>query len=1496
QWTFTPNANFNGTVNISYDVSDGIANTVATNSFNLAAVNDVPVLTGVKATLIAGTEDTTYTIKASDLLTGYTDADNGETDNLTVIGLSATNGAIRDNNDGTYTFTPNKDYNGKVDLRYLIRDPGLSYITAESSFNISAANDVPITATKDLDAIFSDINEDESLTINTASLLNNYADPDGNSLSVSEFKLSANSKAGTVVKDSSGNWVFTPSQDYNGIATFEYKISDGSSTLSQKYTINVLSVNDAPSGSDSTLSATTGELVILKPSDFGFLDNKDRDGMKSVILNMTSAGIANLILTDRDLTSSEIAMQKVEVTYQQLSDGYVAVRAGAISTTRDILFQVVDDGDTTSGGINTDQSPNKLSIFATPPISNDAQILQIIRVNQALTELEGLLPPSDRDPRVIQAASGLSKESRELFLTRFESGLFDGDPERARRFVYSNLQSQADLESQKDALTSQKDDLASQRDDLALQKEALKIELANALANASAGAEIQAKIDAAQARIDAAQAKIDALQSQVVSLEGTLEEYTSLVPDVSLLDDLVQRDSDGKPLPVDLDLLKVSLGDAADSILSGASVNGQVAVQLGTGQTIEIDETKLAELLAQQQETFNDALKKGFSSAAEGTIAQIKTIAAASEFGIELPTDLPGNINQLTEEQRALVEQAEKYQNIAKEFLAAGLTVADVLTVGDPTLVARAKALIEEGDAIAVQRAKQTLENVKSPFGGAPVITSADLINEATRIKRTFADPNISITEVDTLGTAELSNTNAAYIGALDGSIAGMPGVTFSADSKTMVFVFPLREGQTKTTQVLSYLAGGADIYTYQQAVDANNNPIYGPDNNPVYALDNNGNRIVTGFSDAALEQDAGHPEGKYDTYLKYVSYDDLIKYGATPTGQIDAQSASMIFSWGNPGDWGNQSNTLKTADRKPLTLLSAPAGVDLTVPENFSKFAITKPGWYDFTRPEGSNGDGAKYITITQGVGDAAITRIVGVELNFTRDMFGDKTPGDNQITDPGATIAVVPVGNGKLEVGQIGINENELIALREQAAAAAQRQAAGGGTAGIQGNVLQAGFKAVPQDAVVLLPGQQILQPGQQVLEPGQFVLNAGQQVIDGDQRLIGPNDQVLQPGEIAVPADTPVTPESSVGLEVPEMRSPQLIDEGGVDGPGESLFSIGEGEADNELAAMNIGDGGATAAVTSSTSGSGSSESQIQQNELSTQPNGNSGGESESDSKGEIGGKGAGTEGLGEDQSPKTERKRGLMLQPIVEQKPEQDGATRSRLLKNLSEGSVLGTNLLDALALGAGVLYALYAPKAVETGKKGLRGLVNRVMNRGGTNTVITEQNLLSVFVMKMPNGEERLVAARVNIDGMDVLAQQDLPPDVRVDGPGSQTQVDYAMKQLLNKLGSANADLLLLGPKLKGQAALLQNLAKQIQLLNTQDLSSTLSSCSATELEALQNWLNKPSSTPPESSPVYDQMLKRITGYAAAMPAEQANMAGLIELSVAMGWSKSRKSA
>ena len=159
-------------------------------------------------------------------------------------------------------------------------------------------------------------------------------------------------------------------------------------------------------------------------------------------------------------------------------------------------------------------------------------------------------------------------------------------------------------------------------------------------------------------------------------------------------------------------------------------------------------------------------------------------------------------------------------------------------------------------------------------------------------------------------------------------------------------------------------------------------------------------------------------------------------------------------------------------------------------------------------------------------------------------------------------------------------------------------------------------------------------------------------------------------------------------------------------------------------------------------------------------------------------------------------------------------------------------------------------------------------------------------------MRMANGSERLVAAKVGMGTMEVVAQQDLPADAGVNKPGSQTQVDYAVKQLVNKLGERTSDVLLIGPQLSNQRSLLENIAGETRNLETSSLVERIKQCTSEEISQLRAWLDKPSSTPPESSPVYQQMMGRMENYGGVFSQEQASMASLIELSIALGWSGS----
>ncbi len=66
-----------------------------------------------------GTEDTAYTVTLADLLAGFSDVDGDE---LSVTGLTASNGTAVENEDRSWTITPSANFNGQVTLSYSVTD------------------------------------------------------------------------------------------------------------------------------------------------------------------------------------------------------------------------------------------------------------------------------------------------------------------------------------------------------------------------------------------------------------------------------------------------------------------------------------------------------------------------------------------------------------------------------------------------------------------------------------------------------------------------------------------------------------------------------------------------------------------------------------------------------------------------------------------------------------------------------------------------------------------------------------------------------------------------------------------------------------------------------------------------------------------------------------------------------------------------------------------------------------------------------------------------------------------------------------------------------------------------------------------------------------------------------------------------------------------------------------------------------------------------------
>jgi hypothetical protein len=266
-----------------------------------------------------------------------------------------------------------------------------------------------------------------------------------------------------------------------------------------------------------------------------------------------------------------------------------------------------------------------------------------------------------------------------------------------------------------------------------------------------------------------------------------------------------------------------------------------------------------------------------------------------------------------------------------------------------------------------------------------------------------------------------------------------------------------------------------------------------------------------------------------------------------------------------------------------------------------------------------------------------------------------------------------------------------------------------------------------------------------------------------------------------------------------------------------------------------------------------------------------------------------------GQGLDQGPKNQPDRSSLLQPVINTlaSAETTDESSSIVYERLKEGSLMGNYLLDALALGIGVAYGFYGPKAALVSKAGMKGLFSRAQKFTGFGfDAVTnrERQVISVFVIKLDNGSERLVAARITSTGLVILAQQDLAAGAGVAMPGSQAQIDYGMRQLLDRLrgsGLAQAEQVLVDPQLQAQTSLLKGLGTSTNQLVTRNLSDGLAQCSGNQRQQVQQWLQNPSQPLAEDNPLAQLMQQRAESYAKAMPAKQASMATLVELSLAL---------
>ena len=342
-FTYTPDADFNGADSFTYTATDGTAtSSVATVSITVNPVNDAPVAVG---DTVSTDEDTVLT---GNVLTNDSDVD-GDTLTATLVD-GPTNGTLTLNPDGSFTYTPDTDFNGADSFTYTAGDGTATSSVATVSITVNPVNDAPV-------AVGDTVSTDED-TVFTGNVLTNDSDIDGDTLTASLVDGPAN---GTLTLNPDGTFTYTPDTNFNGTDSFTYTASDGTTTSNTAtVSITVSAVNDAPVAVGDTVS--TDEDTILTGNVLTNDTDNDADTLTATLVDGPTRGTLTLNPDGSFTYTPDTNFNGTDSFTYTAGDGTATSSVATVSITVDPINDApVAVGDTVSTDEDTPLSGNVLS-------------------------------------------------------------------------------------------------------------------------------------------------------------------------------------------------------------------------------------------------------------------------------------------------------------------------------------------------------------------------------------------------------------------------------------------------------------------------------------------------------------------------------------------------------------------------------------------------------------------------------------------------------------------------------------------------------------------------------------------------------------------------------------------------------------------------------------------------------------------------------------------------------------------------------------------------------------------------------------------------------------------------------------------------------------------------------------------------------------------------------------------------------------------------------
>jgi ELWxxDGT repeat protein/VCBS repeat-containing protein len=268
-FTYNPRANFTGIDTFTYQATDGIdTSSFATVTINVVT-NSAPVV--VNDSYVT-TINRTLTVPGSgnlSVLANDTDVD-GNT--LAVFPVSLpTHGSLLLNNDGSFTYTPNANYQG-VDFFTYQADDGFVNSNNVATVTLSVVpNAAPIANTETYS-----VNRNNVITVAAANgVLKNDVDTDPLTAN-----LVTSSSNGVLAFNPDGSFIYQPNSGFSGPTdTFVYRASDGTlNSAPTTVTLSIKTSSAAPTANPNTYSVNANNTLNVIPATGVLANDTDPEG------------------------------------------------------------------------------------------------------------------------------------------------------------------------------------------------------------------------------------------------------------------------------------------------------------------------------------------------------------------------------------------------------------------------------------------------------------------------------------------------------------------------------------------------------------------------------------------------------------------------------------------------------------------------------------------------------------------------------------------------------------------------------------------------------------------------------------------------------------------------------------------------------------------------------------------------------------------------------------------------------------------------------------------------------------------------------------------------------------------------------------------------------------------------------------------------------------------------------------------------------------------